>query len=233
MNLSTGAKPLLLLSGAAGRFGLKFVRKFGDVFDIIALVNVNSLPSHSGYSLFNPISETKESYPIRQVHCDLSSFEEVRRVVRDVCSLCGCPQYIINAAADTRFLGSTLDCDRFAEVALKQISVNSIAPALLTSIVFQECWRQISPAEQRASVVNISSVSGSHFYKGSHQASYAASKAALNMLTLYMASEYMPYKVLVNAILPNRFDTDEETSRIADVVKDILEGKKTGMILSI
>ncbi|RJG40576.1 SDR family oxidoreductase [Mesorhizobium sp. DCY119] len=83
--------------------------------------------------------------------------------------------------------------------------------------------------DQKASVINISSVSGLRFFRGSERSSYAASKAALNMLTLYMAAEYMPFKVRINGHAPNRFD-GSQAKNVVRVAMEMLKSGKTGCI---
>lgn len=63
-----------------------------------------------------------------------------------------------------------------------------------------EFARRLAPAEMGAAIVNISSIEATR--PGGHHGAYAASKAALEMLTKSMALEYGPFGLRVNAVAP-------------------------------
>ncbi len=51
----------------------------------------------------------------------------------------------------------------------------------------------------------MSSTAGLYVYHGLNQAAYGTSKAALNFLTIHLASEFRLLNVRVNATAPNTF----------------------------
>lgn len=91
-----------------------------------------------------------------------------------------------------------------AESMLSVLGVNAVAPL----IVAQRCHRLLTQSE-RPRIVNISSSMGSLTKKesGRHY-SYAASKAALNMLTRAAAHDLAPEGIVVAALHPGWVRTD-------------------------
>jgi len=61
--------------------------------------------------------------------------------------------------------------------------------------------------QKRGRIINISSMSGTIVNKYLHGGSYEVSKAAINMLTKVLATEWAPYNISVNAIAPGYYDT--------------------------
>lgn len=61
--------------------------------------------------------------------------------------------------------------------------------------------------QKRGRIINISSMSGTIVNKYFHGGSYEVSKAAINMLTKVLATEWAPYNISVNAIAPGYYDT--------------------------
>jgi NAD(P)-dependent dehydrogenase (short-subunit alcohol dehydrogenase family) len=228
---STGDRPLLILTGASGRFGRAFLKAYESQFDVIAISHESRLPVAGENVAFDAVTRHKTAYPIRQVHCDLSDIDAIKTTFEQICQLCGTPHYLINCAADVKFHGTMLSMHDVAHKAVRQYTINALAPAIIASVMFELRWKHVPPGQQRASVLNLSSVSGVRFFKGGAQGSYAASKAALNMLTLYMADEYLPYRVCVNALAPGRFETEAETAAVAQRAFSLLTNGKTGQIV--
>ena len=61
--------------------------------------------------------------------------------------------------------------------------------------------------QKRGRIINISSMSGTIVNKYFHGGSYEVSKAAINMFTKVLATEWAPYNISVNAIAPGYYDT--------------------------
>jgi NAD(P)-dependent dehydrogenase (short-subunit alcohol dehydrogenase family) len=123
-----------------------------------------------------------------------------------------------------------LDFLEFEADAARQWKLNALAPALIASIVFHRTWKHIDIAKQDAAILNLSSISGKSVFQGTQQATYASTKAALNMLTLYMASEYRAYNVRVNGLSPNSFPGIVSTEVVVKAAMKILESNDTGRI---
>ena len=99
--------------------------------------------------------------------------------------------------------------------------------------LFHRTWKHVEIGRQDAAILNLSSISGSSVFQGTRQATYAASKAALNMLTLYMAAEYRPYNIRVNGLAPNAFPAQFPTETVAEAARKIVEGMETGGIYNV
>jgi len=135
--------------------------------------------------------------------------------------------------ADTRFYGNVLSLWRAEDYADRQFDLNAIIPMKLAAAVHEVCWRD-SPGEnlaKRRSVTNVSSMSAMVIDKSMGQAVYAASKAALNILTMHLALELEPYSVRANAICPFRFVQNEQrTSAVISEIQELLAGTCSGEI---
>jgi NAD(P)-dependent dehydrogenase (short-subunit alcohol dehydrogenase family) len=74
-------------------------------------------------------------------------------------------------------------------------------------------------------------MAGVKVYRGLGQSVYAASKAALNQLTLHMADEYRSFGIRVNAIAPDSFPRIVSVKSVVAVVRRVDKGDMTGKIL--
>ena len=72
----------------------------------------------------------------------------------------------------------------------------------------------------RGSIVNITSIAGSHVHPFAG-AAYATSKAALSALTREMAADFGPYGIRVNAISPGEIETSILSPGTEEFVKNI------------
>ena len=72
----------------------------------------------------------------------------------------------------------------------------------------------------RGSIVNITSIAGSHVHPFAGSA-YATSKAALSALTREMAADFGPYGIRVNAISPGEIETSILSPGTEELVKTI------------
>ncbi len=233
MSPSTGRKTLLL-AGASGQLGTAILESIGDQLDVIALVNRNRLrTAHSEAALFDLDGREHRLAPIRVVSCDLESQERSIAAIETIAALTPSIDYVIYAAGDARFLGETSDARTLATEGRRQFEVNLFAPAIICSTLFHAKWKNIPVAEQQTSILHISSISGTQLFKDAGQGFYAASKAALNMLTMHMAHEYGRYGIKVNALAPNSFPSIVDTSVVASNALKILTRDATGQIFRI
>jgi NAD(P)-dependent dehydrogenase (short-subunit alcohol dehydrogenase family) len=153
--------------------------------------------------------------------------------MQTITSLVDSIDYVINAAGDLRFLGSTTDAIMIAADIRRQFELNVLAPTLICSALFHHQWKQIPVESRKVSVLLVSSLSGAQPFLGTEQAFYAASKAAINMLATYMASEYGRYGVSVNALLPNSFPGIVDTKVVASHALKIIGEGNTGNLFKI
>jgi NAD(P)-dependent dehydrogenase (short-subunit alcohol dehydrogenase family) len=227
-------KPVCLVTGAGGRLGRAVCLTLADQYDIVAVyrTNVPDLPSQLRW----PIQpEADPAAGPRSVYCiqaDLTRREDVRRVVEVALGRHGRIDAIVNSAADTRFHGKLVELWETGDHAEAQLAINCVAPLQLVSAVFQASWKDEPDANARwnRSVVNVSSVSALYVTADHGQAFYSASKAALNMLTMYLSLELAPYSVRANAICPARFTGAAATHEVVDAIGLLLGGTATGTV---
>lgn len=233
MNPSTGRKTLLL-TGAAGRLGTALIEMIDGQLDVIALTHRTGLQTASrDASVFDVETGHHERSSVRSIRCDLSSEQEIIRTIQTVASLSDSIDYVINAAGDLRFLGSTTDAMMMADDVRRQFELNVLAPTLICSALFHHHWKQ-TPAEGRhASILLVSSLSGAQTFPDTGQGFYAASKAAVSMLATHMAVEYGSYGISVNALLPNSFPRAVDTRIVASHALKIISEGQSGNLFRI
>jgi NAD(P)-dependent dehydrogenase (short-subunit alcohol dehydrogenase family) len=168
------------------------------------------------------------------VQADLTKRDDLKRLVEVSLARYGSIDCIINCAADVCFHGKLLEIWQSDDYALNQFDINCVAPMRLVSLVHDLYWKDNADenAKHNRSVVNVSSGSGLYVSNNSEQAFYGASKAALNLLTMYLALELASYSVRVNAICPGRFKSKESIIKISREIYSLLSGHVTGEVLS-
>lgn len=137
---------------------------------------------------------------------------------------------LINAAADTNFHMYSHEILGRQGKAFDQLSLNVVGPAICAASLFDSQWKDRPLEREGVSILNISSISGSQTFFGTRQCFYAASKAAINMMTLYMSNEYKPFNIKVNAMSPGRFENGNQAEKVAHAAKAILESSFTGKV---
>lgn len=85
-----------------------------------------------------------------------------------------------------------------------------------TFFTCQELARRRKADGRSASIVNVSSMSGSIVNVPQHQTAYNVSKAAITMLTKSLAVEWQPLGIRVNEIAPGYFLSDMTRQFVAD-----------------
>ena len=226
-----------LLTGATGVLGTAFCHRYADRYDIIAVhrSRVPELVSQTA-TLVDPLAPDDElpenGHRVFTVRADLTREEDVRRLVDVALTRFGRIDLVVNAAAwSTR--QSALDERAFTASLERHLHTNVVAPARLVVAVARASW-QDRPDENRVrnrNVVNVSSTAGVYLYPGLDQTAYATSKAALNFLTVHLASELEVLGVRANATAPNGFPHYVPTERVLDSIMSFDEGRMTGQIL--
>src|SRR5262245_23959990 len=105
MNPSPGERKRVLLTGASGKFGTKFIELFASRFEIVALTHAHSVAATTQHaSLFDPVAGVHATPFVKEVKCDLTDTAAVKSTVNLITDLVGPLNYLVNAAADVRFL---------------------------------------------------------------------------------------------------------------------------------
>jgi NAD(P)-dependent dehydrogenase (short-subunit alcohol dehydrogenase family) len=227
--------PVCVVTGAGGLLGSALCRELRRDFHIVAVYR-NRVPDVDS-NLQEAVDGGDRTAPQNEVYCvqaDLMDRSDVRRLVETAMARFSRIDAIVNSAADTKFHGSLLDLAQAEDHVEQQLQTNCVAPMKLVSAVHHACWKDEtgSRTELNRSVVNVSSVSGIYAAKQVGQAYYAASKAALNMLTLCLAVELAPYGVRANAVCPSRFVDPAYMARWTEVIRELLVGHDNGKIVT-
>jgi NAD(P)-dependent dehydrogenase (short-subunit alcohol dehydrogenase family) len=229
-------KPVCLVTGAGGRLGQSLCVDLAQDYEVVATYRktVPEVPSQLQWPVGPGAAAALPRSDIYCIQADLECRADIRRVVEVAQARHGRIDCVVNSAADIRFHGPLVEMWQSGDEAISQLSVNAVAPFQLVSAVFQSCWKDWSDenAQWNRSVVNVSSVSGLYVTRDVGQAYYAASKAALNILTMYLSLEMAPYSVRANTVCPSRFDDEPTTRRVVEAIRALLAGKETGSLVS-
>lgn len=232
-------RPVCLVTGAGGRLGQDLCHYLQDDYRLVAVYRSRLPELHSQFQ--RPVDsvwefENPEAVPDAPgylVQADLSRREDIKRVVEVALARYGRIDALVNAAADIKFHGKLRDLWDANGYPQSQMHLNSIVPIQLASAIYQYYWKGKPEQNGRLnrSVVNVSSISGLYVMEERGQAFYGVSKAALNMLTLYLSLELAPDNIRVNAICPSQFKSETMTRRVSEAVKNLLTGEATGTIV--
>lgn len=232
-------RPVCLITGVGGRLGQALCSAMADTHDIVATYRTTLPPITSQMQRRLARGDTattgSASEPaIHLVRADLTQRGDVQRLVEVALARFGRIDALVNSAADGVFHGDLRELWDAGDYAQAQLSINSIVPIQLASAIHQLSWKHEPDENVRWNrcVVNVSSVSGLYVLGDRRQAFYGASKAALNMLTQYLALELARYGVRVNAVCPSRFRTAPATERVVASIVELLQGQDTGTIVT-
>ncbi|SCY41567.1 NAD(P)-dependent dehydrogenase, short-chain alcohol dehydrogenase family [Nitrosospira sp. Nl5] len=236
-------KPVCVITGAGGGLGQDLCHALQEDYDVVATYRstIPDIPSQFQRPLEGtaggadaPGNVSALSGPAYLVQADLTCREDVKRLVEVALARYGRIDALINTAADIKFHGNLRDLWQADDYPQSQMLLNSIVPMQLASAIYQYCWKDQPDENARwnRSVVNVSSISGLYVFEERGQAFYGVSKAALNMLTLYLSLELAPYSVRVNAICPSRFAGTAATRRVTEAIRNLLTGDSTGTIVT-
>jgi NAD(P)-dependent dehydrogenase (short-subunit alcohol dehydrogenase family) len=135
------------------------------------------------------------------VRADVTSAGDVAAAFAEVAERLGSPSLLVNAAGVTEWEDSL---DVSPESWRRVIDINLTG----TFLTCQALGRACRDGGHAGAIVNVSSMSGRVVNVPQHQASYNASKAAVDQLTKSLAVEWAPLRVRVNAVAPGYFLSD-------------------------
>jgi NAD(P)-dependent dehydrogenase (short-subunit alcohol dehydrogenase family) len=210
-------KPVCLVTGAGGRLGQDLCHALADQYELVVTYRA-----------------TVPDVPALHIRADLTRREDIQNVVELAMARHGRIDALVNSAADIGFHGSLRGLWQAGDEPQSQMLLNAIVPMQIASALYHYCWRD-HPADNarwNRSVINVSSISGLYVFEERGQAFYGVSKAALNMLTLYLSLELAPHGVRVNAVCPSRFSGKAATRRVTDAIRELLSGSATGTIVT-
>jgi NAD(P)-dependent dehydrogenase (short-subunit alcohol dehydrogenase family) len=226
-----------ILAGAGGELGSCFCRLFAADYDIVAVYRRRRPPvAAPDASFLDPLDPQRpledNRLQVFAVKADLTGESECDRVVGLALTRFGRVDLVVNAVVSSTW-GPMLGNDRLRRSGAEQMVTNVVVPLNLAASVASQFWegRDDENRLHRRNVVNVSSVAGLRLYQHLGQSMYAASKAALNHLTLHMAQEFDAIGVRVNAVAPNSFPSLIPTSRVAASIVRLDRGPANGTVV--
>ena len=236
-----GGRRVLLLTGAGGRLGTEFCRRYAARYDIVAVYRSRRPAVASQTERFvNPL-DPQEALPendasVFAIQADLERDGEVERVLDLALARYGAIDVLVNNAAFSQWYPHGLiDGDGALRDLDRHFAMNVGVPLRFAVRAAQRCWRDhlIENRARNRNVVNVSSLGGSKLFAGTGQGVYASSKAALNMLTRHLGAEFATFGVRVNALAPNSFPSIVSTRRVAESIVALDDETVSGRILAV
>lgn len=192
--------PVCLITGAATGIGAASARRFARAGWAVAIGNFNDETREAALAV-EAVCQA-EGVPTRVFDADIGSDADCRRAVDDIAAHWGRIDTLINSAGATRFVPHA-DLAAIDAVDFERLyRVNLIGMFQMTRAAVP-MLRAASDAGRTSCVVNISSLAGLNGTGSS--IAYAASKGAVNTLTLSLARSLAP-RVRVNAVAPGMVD---------------------------
>ncbi len=182
----------VLVTGGARGIGKAISKKFADEGWRV-LINYNT-SEKAAKELEEEIGKDR----CKAYKADISSYEEVKKMVSDILQEFGKVDVLINNAG---IAGQKLFCDITPDDWKKMFSVNVDGVYNVTSLILPSMIN-----EKSGSVINISSIWG--MVGASCEVHYSASKAAIIGFTKALAKEVAPSNITVNCIAPGIVETD-------------------------
>jgi NAD(P)-dependent dehydrogenase (short-subunit alcohol dehydrogenase family) len=229
--------PVCLLTGASGRLGTLFCQLYGHRYQIVAVhrsrpvlqpaeVRWHVDPSNPG------VRQRIEGRDVATLQADLSDPAQIPRVVDFALERFGRVDLLVNAAAIVRRV-SLAGCERVAEHVTAMLDMNAVVPLRLAVELAQRFWhgRTEENLAFNRSIINVSSTSGAYIYSNVAQSGYAASKAALNMLTCHLAEEFAAFGLRANTVAPDAFPERVSTASVCDAIARVAAGDMNGRML--
>jgi NAD(P)-dependent dehydrogenase (short-subunit alcohol dehydrogenase family) len=228
-----------LLTGASGRFGTEFIRRYAEQYTIAAVRHRGTIGfATQDQSFFDPLNLARQvprnRYAVHAIPADLSRAESAEAVAREALGKFGRVDLLINAAAAR--VWSPLMTERGSfDAATEMFQVNALAPLRLSVALARSFWIHDCDSNLRynRNIVNISSTAGLFVYEDAGQAIYASTKAALNHLTYHTASEFWEFGIRVNAIAPDSFPGRVSLDEVMAAVVRLDASADTGQVVGI
>lgn len=145
------------------------------------------------------------------VGMDMRDMDSIQNCIQEIIQMFGRIDVLVNNAGITSS-ASLLDTSDSAFQNMFDINVFGTVKVTREVVKYMK--------ETGGSIINTSSMVGIN--GGRNQASYAASKSAINGLTLSLAKELGGYNIRVNAVAPGVVETDMTRNSVSDQMKEML-----------
>ena len=181
-----------IVTGGGRNVGQAVARRFVAEGAKVAVVD---LDPGRGQATADDLEGTR-SGSARFVQCDVSSPQDVERMVAEVVEAFGGVDILVNNVAITDRGKTVLDLDPEEWHRVFAVTVDSVF------LCTQHAARAMVAQGRGGAVVNIGSTSG---HRGRHNAiAYPAAKGAVVNLTRAMAAQLGPHGIRVNTVTPNK-----------------------------
>ena len=185
-----------VVTGGARGLGLQMATALAGQGVDVALLDVLPQVADSAATLGKQTGVRTAS-----AHCDVTDAESVAAAYAVVRDALGVPAVLVNAAGITSWSDSV---DTTAVDWRRVIDINLTG----TFLSCQAFGRAAIAGGAGGSIINVSSMSAFVVNVPQHQASYNASKAAVDQLTRSLAVEWISHGIRVNAVAPGYFLSD-------------------------
>jgi NAD(P)-dependent dehydrogenase (short-subunit alcohol dehydrogenase family) len=198
-------KKIVLLTGSPGRLGSAFCEKYYDDYYVIGVAR-----------------KKQANFAHEFISADITT--EAENIVNQILKKHKRIDILVNNAA-TYAIKELSDLP--PEEMLNLFNINVVAPHALTRLVLNNFWWNRADRNESLNrcVINVSSISSTHVYP--KQGAYAASKAALDMLSKHQARELAQYKVRVAVLSPTSFPRLVSCEEVADALHKLIQSQKT------
>ena len=200
-----------VVTGGARGLGLQMATALAGQGADVALLDVLPQVADSAVAL-----SAEAGVRTTSAHCDVTDAESVAAAYGAVGEALGVPAVLVNAAGVTIWSDSA---DTTAAEWRKVIDINLTG----TFLSCQAFGRAAIAGGAGGSIINVSSMSAFVVNVPQHQASYNASKAAVDQLTRSLAVEWISHGIRVNAVAPGYFLSDM-TRQFVDQNPDLADG---------
>lgn len=227
-------RPVAVVTGAAGELGRELVPRLASSYDVVAVKHRRGLDVDTQHqSHFDPFTPSSRTEPrVFEVTADLKSGRDRGRLCEITLARYGRVDLLVNGAGvhpPFQLLSRSTPTawpDTFA--------VNALAPILLAKELAEQAWQvDLASTDLQPCVVNCSAAASFSVDPERDAPLFAASKAALNVLSGHLAAELQHIPVRVNTIAPAPFPEIVATADVADAIEELIRTKETGRILAV
>jgi NAD(P)-dependent dehydrogenase (short-subunit alcohol dehydrogenase family) len=140
--MSDDRRRVCLLTGASGRLGIAFCRRYASQYDIIAVTGRRPLPVPTQYQRWVDPLDTEADlpanrHPVYHLQADLRDAAERRRVVEVAVARFGAVDLLVNAAVISPRSAPLIATDPSMD---EVFAVNSVVPLRLAALLAEACW---------------------------------------------------------------------------------------------